>query len=221
LGRLPGGARAGESLVFTLATPAYAQTENPVEHAVEQPPGAAPAETHAATEAHGGEHGAFPPFDPATYGSQLFWLAVCFGLLYFLMSRVALPRVGAIIEERNNQVARDLAEAGRLKAETDAAIAAYEQALAQARQNAHAVAQEARNAAKAEADAHRAGIEADLEQRLDAADRRIAEVKTRALAEVDAIAQEAAEAMVETLTGTRADEAEISGAVRAAMAERV
>lgn len=207
--------------MLTFVTPSYAQTENPVEHAVEAPPGTAPGDTHAATEAHGaGEHGAFPPFDPATYGSQLFWLAICFGALYFLMSRVALPRVGAIVEERNNHVARDLAEAGRLKGETDAAIAAYEQALAQARQNAHAIGQQARDAAKAAADADRARIEADLQGRLDAADRRIAEVKTRALAEVDAIAKDAAEAMVEALVGTRANEAEIAGAVRAAMAER-
>ena len=65
------------------------------------------------------------------------------------MSRVALPRIGSILEERDNRIAGDLAEAGRLKEESDAAIAAYEQALAEARQNAHAIAQKARDAAKA------------------------------------------------------------------------
>jgi F-type H+-transporting ATPase subunit b len=207
--------------VLTFVSPSYAQTENPVEHAVEQPPGTAPADTHAATEAHGaGEHGAFPPFDPATYGSQLFWLAICFGALYFLMSRMALPRIGSILDERSNRVAADLAEAGRLKGETDAAIAAYEQALAEARASAHAIGQKARDAAKAEAAADRGRIEADLQGRLDVADQRIAEVKSRALAEVDAIARDAAEAMVEALLGTRADQAEVTRAVQAAMAER-
>jgi len=212
--------------VLSFVTPSYAQAENPVEHAVEHPPGApadphGPEAAHEATEAHGGgEHGAFPPFDPATYGSQLFWLVICFGALYLLMSRVALPRIGSILEERSNRVAGDLAEAGRLKAETDAAIAAYEQALAEARQNAHAIGQRARDAAKAQVDADRAGVEADLQARLDAADQRIGEVKARALTEVDAIAKDAADAIVESLVGRRAGEAEIAAAVQAVSADR-
>ena len=72
------------------------------------------------TGEHAGEHHTFPPFDPATFGSQLFWLVILFGLLYILMSRVALPRVGAILEERDNRIAGDLAEAARLKEATDA-----------------------------------------------------------------------------------------------------
>lgn len=207
--------------MLTFVTPSYAQTDHAPGPADDHSPDTPGEAVHAATEAHGGgEHGAFPPFDPATYGSQLFWLAICFGALYFLMSRVALPRIGSILEERSNRVAGDLADAGRLKADTDAAIAAYEQALAEARQNANAIAQKARNAAKAEMDAHRARIEADLQARLDAADARIAEVKTRALAEVDAIARDAAEAMVDALLGTRAGEAEIAAAVQAAVPER-
>jgi F-type H+-transporting ATPase subunit b len=191
---------------------AYAQEE----------PHEAPAagEAHAETEAHGGGHGAFPPFDPATFGSQLFWLAITFGALYLLMSRVVLPRIGGILETRSNRVAGDLAEAGRLKQETDAAIAAYEQALAEARQSAHAIAQKARDAAKAEIDADRRRIEAELQGKLDAAEARIGEVKNRALAEVGAIANEAAEAMVETLLGLRVGKPEIAGAVKTAMAER-
>jgi F-type H+-transporting ATPase subunit b len=198
--------------VLNIVTPSYAQTEphaEPVE-----------AELHEGAEHPAGEHGAFPPFDPATFGSQLLWLAITFGLLYFLMSRVALPRIGSILENRSNRIAGDLAEAGRLKEETDAAIAAYEQALAEARQNAHAIGQKARDAAKAEIDADRGRLEADLQGRLDAADRRIAEVKNRALAEVDAIARDATDAIVETLAGTRASDAEIARAVAASLAER-
>jgi F-type H+-transporting ATPase subunit b len=206
--------------VLTIVTPSFAQTDPHPE--VPEDLGAPPdaAELHESTEVHGGEHGAFPPFDPATFGSQLLWLAITFGLLYFLMSRVALPRIGAILENRSNRIAGDLAEAGRLKEETDAAIAAYEQALAEARQNAHSIGQEARDAAKAGIDADRKRIEADLQARLDAADARIAEVKSRALAEVDAIAREAADAIVETLSGARAGGPEIARAVEAAMAER-
>ena len=199
--------------MLTFTTPAYAQAEP---HA-ETPAG----ELHEATEAHGGDaHGVFPPFDPATFGSQLFWLVICFGALYLLMSRVALPRIGSILEERDNRIAGDLAAAGRMKQESDAAVAAYEQALAEARQNAHGIGQTARNEAKAEIETHRARVEADLQQRLEAAESTINGVKLRAMTEVDAIATDAAEAMVEVLLGTRASVAEVALAVRAAMAER-
>ncbi len=82
--------------------------------------------TKATTEAHGGAHGAkapFPPFNSETFASQLIWFAIAFILLYVLMSRVALPRVGAIVEGRANKIADDLAAAQKLKDETDTALA--------------------------------------------------------------------------------------------------
>jgi F-type H+-transporting ATPase subunit b len=200
-----------------FVTPSFAQSEPHAEPAHGEP---AAGEVHASTEAHGGEHGAFPPFDPATFGSQLFWLLICFGGLYLLMSRVALPRIGGILEARSGRITGDLAEAARLKQETDAAIAAYEQALAEARQNAHGIAQKGRDAAKAEVDADRRRIEGELQGRLDAAETRIGEVKAGALAQVDAIAKDAAEAMVEVLIGAGVAKAEIARAVDAALAER-
>jgi len=198
--------------MLSLVTPAFAQ-EAP--HA-----GAAAGELHEGAEAHGGEHGAFPPFDPATFGSQLLWLAIFFGLLYFLMSRVALPRIGSILSERDNRIAGDLAEAGRLKKETDAAIAAYEQALATARQNAHAIAHAAREEAKSKIAGERARIEGGLREKLEAAELRIAEVKNRALSEVDAVAKEATETLVEVLLGPRVTQPEVAEAVQSALAER-
>jgi F-type H+-transporting ATPase subunit b len=194
--------------MLSLVTPALAQGEHG--EAV------AGAEAHAEAE----HHGVFPPFDPATYASQLVWLAITFGVLLLVMSRVALPRIGGILAERSRTIADDLAAAGRLKEETDAAIAAYEQALAEARANAHAIGQKGRDATKGEIDAERAALEAGLQQRLDAAEARIGEVKAEALAQVDAIARDATAAIVETLVGARAGEAEIRGAVASAMAER-
>jgi F-type H+-transporting ATPase subunit b len=179
-------------------------------------------ETHAAEPAHGAEeHGVFPPFDPATFPAQILWLAITFGLLYYLMSRIALPQVGAILEARSNRIAADLAEAGQLKEETDAAIAAYEKALAEARQNAHGIGQAARDKAKAESDRNRAAIEGDLERRMGEAEARIAEVKNRALAEVDTIARDTAEAIVEALLGPgSARQSEVAAAVEAVSASR-
>jgi F-type H+-transporting ATPase subunit b len=197
----------------TFISPSFAQAEHGAEPEA--------TELHEGAEAHGGgEHGAFPPFDPATWGSQLLWLVVTFGALFYLMKRVALPRVAAILENRSSRIAGDLAAAGRLKEETDAAIAAHEQALAEARQNAHAIAQQARDKAKAEIDADRARTEAALREKLEAAEARIAEVKERALAEVDAIARDAAEAMVDLLVGGGTAKSEVAKAVESAMAER-
>nr|WP_255599551.1 F0F1 ATP synthase subunit B [Afifella sp. IM 167] len=170
-------------------------------------------------EAMGEAHGAFPPFDPSTFLSQLIWLAIFFGLLYILLSRVALPRVATILEERNDRIADDLAEAEKLKRESDEAIAAYEQALAEARAKAHGIAQEARDKAKAEIEAERSKVEADLDAKLAEAEERIGEVKTKALAEVDAIAKETTEAIVTTLSGESPNEAKVGEAVSQARGE--
>lgn len=203
--------------MLNLVTSAYAQehgpTQGPAEAAVAQEVQESVGHPEAA-------HGAFPPFDPVTYGSQLFWLAIAFGLLYFVMSRVALPRIGTILEERNDRIADDLAEAERLKRETDEAMAHYEAALAEARQRAHAMAQGSREEAKAETEAHRTRIEAALNERLAAADARIGQVKSRALADVDSIAREATETIVQTLLRTEVSPAEVTAAVDAAMSER-
>lgn len=194
--------------MLSFVTPGYAQTADGDVHA---------AGSHAA-EAAAGAHGAFPPFDPSTYLSQLVWLAICFGFLYWLMSKVVLPRMGGILAERDNRIGADLAEAERLKGETDSAVAAYEQALAEARQRSHAIGQEARDLAKAESDAERKRLEAEVNERLVTAEARIAEVKGRAVSEVGVIAREAAEALVETLLGSAASRDEVEAAVGSVLA---
>ena len=98
----------------------------------------------------GTHHVVFPPFDATTFGSQLLWLAITFAALYLLMSRVALPRIGEILEVRRDRIEGDLAEADRLRQKTDQAIAAYEAALAEARQKAHGIAEDTRSELKRE-----------------------------------------------------------------------
>ncbi|MGV3633651.1 MAG: F0F1 ATP synthase subunit B', partial [Pseudorhodoplanes sp.] len=94
--------------------------------------------TLATTQAPGGAKPPFPPFNPETFASQILWFAITFVLLYLLMSRVALPRVGAILSERSGRISGDLADAQKAKDDTDAAIAGYESKLADARANAQA-----------------------------------------------------------------------------------
>jgi len=160
-------------------------------------------ETHASTEAHGAEDhsGVFPPFDTTTFGPQLIWLAITFGALYLLMSRVALPRIGEILEVRRDRIEGDLAEADRLRQKTDQAIEAYETELAEAREKAHSIAEETRSEIKADLDKKRQEVEADLAKKMSAAESRIQQTKDEAMANVDRIAAETTEALVAQLSG--------------------
>ncbi len=160
----------------------------------------------------------FPPFDPRTFASQLFWLAVSFGALYFLMARVALPRIGEVIEERRDRIQRDLDEAVRLKAETDAALKAYEQSLADARGKAQGLAKETRDRLAAETDAERHRVEGELNAKLAETEKRIGETKARALASVDEIAASTASDVVSLLTGKGVSDGEVRKALAKARA---
>ncbi len=178
-------------------------------------------EVNTSTEVAHGEAGgsAFPPFDSATFASQLLWLAITFGLFYYIMAKVVLPRLGGILEDRRDRIAGDLAEAEQLKRDSDEAIAAYEQALAEARQNAHGIAQSTRDKLNAEVAAKREAAEAGLAEKIAEADSRIAEIKDRAIEQVGAVATETAEALVTTLIGGAVSRADIARAVDAAMKE--
>ena len=98
------------------------------------------------------------------FASQILWFAITFGALYLLMSRVALPQIGSILDKRKARIEGDLKEAERLRGETDKAVAAYEQALAEARKNAHGIAEETRDSIKADLDGKRKVVEDDLAQ---------------------------------------------------------
>ncbi len=153
--------------------------------------------------------GSFPPFDPSTFTPQLVWLALSFGALYLLLSRIALPKIGSVIAERRDRVERDLAEAERMKAETDTALKAYETSLANARGRAQAMAKETRD--KLAADIEQSRAEADRQNAAKVADmeKRIADTKVRALASVSDIATETAGAIVEKLLGRQVPADEI------------
>src|SRR5512134_2245309 len=123
-----------------------------------------------------------PQFNPEFYPSQIFWLAISFGLLYWILSRVALPRIGEVIEERRDRIQRDLDTAERLKADTEKALADYEKALADARGNANAMAREMRAKLSAEVDNERGRVESQIAAKIGEAEKRIAATKEKALA---------------------------------------
>src|SRR5690606_10257775 len=109
------------------------------------------------------EEGLFPPFNPESFASQIVWLAITFGLFYLFLKRVARPRLAGIVETRSGKIASDLDQAAKMQEEADAAVAAYEQELAEARAGAMAIGQQARDAAEAEAYAARKKVEAELD----------------------------------------------------------
>lgn len=203
-----------EAFAQSAPTVGETHTETP---AVGQPQ---PEATHTETGvAHGAEHGAsgvFPPFDQSTYASQVLWLAITFGLFYLLMQKVIVPRVGGILENRHGRIAQDLDEAARLKTEADAAVETYEKELAAARAKASSIGSAARDAAKAKADADRAAIEAGLAEKLVAAEKRIAGIKEQAFADVGAIAEETATAIVDQLVGAKVKDTDVKAAIAAA-----
>lgn len=194
-----------------FVTSAFAQESAP---AADTSHAATEGDTHSGTSVPAEAHGTFPPFDPATFPSQLLWLAITFGLFYLFLKRVVMPRVGGIIDVRNDRITQDLDQAAKLKGEADAAVAAYEQELAEAKTNANAIGQQASDAAKAEAETARKKVEAALDQKLGEAEARIASIKANAMKEVGTIAEDTASAIVEALVGGKASKAEIAAAVK-------
>ena len=158
-------------------------------------------------------HGAFPPFQAQHFPSQLLWLTVSFVLLYVLMSKIALPRIGAILAERDKRIGDDLAAAQNLKERSDAAHAAYDKALADARARAQAIANSTREKHAAEAEATQKRLEAQLHEKLAAAEQSIAATRTAAMGNVRTIAADTAAAIVERLIGTAPSEHDVAAAL--------
>ncbi len=147
------------------------------------------------------ESSGLPQLNPHHFTPQLFWLAVTFVALLFVMWKIALPRVGEVIEERRDRIKRDLDAAARLKDETDKALANYEKALADARSNASGIAKQTRESLAAETEAERHRVDDQIAVKLKDADARISVTKSKALSAIGDIATETARAVVEKLIG--------------------
>jgi F-type H+-transporting ATPase subunit b len=155
----------------------------------------------------------FSPLDVGTFVPQLVWLALTFGLLYLLLKRFALPRVGEVIEERRDRIQRDLEKAEKLKAETEQALATYEAALAEARARGNAIAKTMREELAAEVDKQRAAVDARIAQKIAEAEVQIAQSKAKAMASVGEIAGDTASALVAKLLGQEVPRDEVQKAL--------
>ena len=169
------------------------------------------------TEADGGHKAPFPPFQKDTFASQLVSLLVAFVALYLIVSRIALPRVGSLLDERQNKIEGDLATAQKLRDESDAALKAYESELASARSRAQAIGAETREKLNAASEAERKTLEQRLSVKLAEAEKTIAATREAAMSNVRSIASDAAIAIVQRLTGVAPDRRAANKAVDATL----
>ena len=168
----------------------------------------------AETAAHAEETtgGGFPPLETWHYPSQVFWLLIMFGILYLVLSRSILPKLGGVIEKRGDTIADDLDEAARMDEQAKEAQRALELRMAEARAKARETADKARTRVEAEIAAETQKVDADMTEKLAIAGERIAKVREAALKNVESIATGAAQAMTARF-GVNASEADAKAAV--------
>ncbi len=156
-----------------------------------------------------------PQLDFATFPNQIFWLVVSIVVLYFIVAKVALPRIGSVIEDRHNAVANDIEQAAEFKRKAEEAEAAYNAALAEARAQAMQIAGEAKAEIKADVDAAIAKADAEIAAKAAESAVRIDEIRASALKAIEEVAGVAANDIVAAIMPTAADDKALKAAVAA------
>ncbi|WP_207486013.1 F0F1 ATP synthase subunit B family protein [Arenibaculum pallidiluteum] len=168
-----------------------------------------------------GEHaGGLPQLDPSTFPPQLVWLAISFAALYLLMSKVALPKVGEIVEQRQDRITSDLEKAQSMRDEAGSVISSYEKAIADARAQAQAAMAKASTEISQSQSARQSAFAADAAVKAKAAEERIAAARDQAVTNVRSVAVEVVQAAAERVAGVRVDASEADAAVGASMVGR-
>ncbi|NQV55169.1 MAG: F0F1 ATP synthase subunit B' [Rhodospirillales bacterium] len=161
-----------------------------------------------------------PQFDITTFPTQLIWLVISFVLLYLLMSRVALPRIGQVLEARQEKIDDNLDAAVNLRAEANKDAAAYDDALAQARETARGAIQEAARSAADEAANQHDKLGRQLGKNIQAAEANIADAKDAAISSIREAAIDTAISATMRLIGVKPSNDAAAAAVDKALAGR-
>jgi F-type H+-transporting ATPase subunit b len=169
------------------------------------------------TEAPAGGSGGLPQFDPTWWGGEIVWFCIIFAVVFALMAKVFVPRVGGTMDEREDRIAGDIAKARGLKEQADQQAALAEADMAQARGRSQKLAAEAKARVQAEASARQAEEEAKLAKTLAEAEAAIRASRDEAMGHVRDIASDTALAIVQKLTGQAASAQEVTRA----MAQRI
>lgn len=155
-----------------------------------------------------------PQLDASTYLPQIIWLIISFAALYYLLKTKALPRVGEILEARQDRIAADLDQAASHRREAEEAMRRLEEMLAQARGEAQATLAENQRTLQGEAQARHEELEAKLSADLAAAEQRIAEARSRSLKQIRSVAAEVAQAATHKLIGVKVTKKAAEAALR-------
>ena len=158
-----------------------------------------------------------PQLDITTYLPQLFWLAISFGLLYFLMVKYGLPRIGEILEDRQNRLDVDLEKAENFKVESEKLEADYDQLTAKARADAQSHLKAEREKLDASLDVKRADMSAKMDKKFAEAEAGINKAKDDVLDDLETIASEACVSIVAQLSGRKLSTTEAKKAVKASL----
>ncbi|MBU2994296.1 F0F1 ATP synthase subunit B' [Octadecabacter sp. 1_MG-2023] len=167
---------------------------------------------------HGAEAGGagMPQLDFSTFPNQIFWLVVTLIVIYFILSRVALPRIGAVLAERQGTITNDIAAAEELKQRAQEAEAAYDKALVDARAEAGKIVDTAKADIQGELDVQLAKADAEIAAQTAESEKAIAEIQAGAADAVKAVAKDTAKEIVAAMGG-KADAKAITAAVTARM----
>ena len=155
-----------------------------------------------------------PQLDVTTFSNQIFWLVVTMVVLYYVMSRVALPRIAAVLADRRGTITSDIAAAEEYKLKAQQAEEAYQKALSDARAEAHRIVEAAKADMQAELDVQIAKAEAEIAAKANESERRIREIRDGAMDMVSDVSSDVTKEILETLGG-KADGRSVSAAVAA------
>jgi len=158
--------------------------------------------------------GGMPQFDISTWSSQITWLIIVFGLLYFILARFILPKLGTTITERGDRIADDLDAASRMQREAENAQTAYERSVADAKAKAHNVAESTRQSINDEIAKELEVADADAAKQAEAAEARIKKIRESAMANIDAVASDTASEIVAKLLGKAPTNAQLTRAFK-------
>mmetsp|Transcript_23418 Transcript_23418/g.41052 ORF Transcript_23418/g.41052 Transcript_23418/m.41052 type:complete len:179 (+) Transcript_23418:1415-1951(+) len=172
--------------------------------------------TNAAGEVAVGAPPGMPQLDIGTFDNQVFWLLITLVVIYFVLSRVALPRIAAILAERHGTITNDIAAAEDLKVKAQEAEAAYDKALADARAEAQRIAAETKATIQADLDVAIAKADAEIAAKSAESEKAIAEIRAGAMEAVTEVAKDTAQEIV-AIMGGKADAKSITAAVTARM----
>jgi F-type H+-transporting ATPase subunit b len=162
-----------------------------------------------------------PQFDPNVWPTQLFWLAVIFAILVFIMAKYALPPIATMLEEREVRIEDRLRKAEHLKHDAEDAAAAYDKMIADARAEAQALARKVTDEAQQEASKRHAELAEKLHQQVEAAEARIAKARDEAIAGLKDVATDLVGDIVQRLVGETFDRGAITATVATVMKEAV